>query len=161
MREIDKKRVSKVLANWTRKVYLAYKDKIEAIRASGELHDLASFGVRPTEEGYEAFLLLMDYWKYIEDGRLPGSFPPVDDMLDYVRTKPIIPRPFILPSGKQVIPTENQLAYLIGNKIYEDGIPPQPFLYETIREYDYELLPALGKALRDDVIEELTLEFKS
>ena len=57
------------------------------------------------------------YWKYIEYGRRPGKFPPPNKILDWVKIKPVIPRPV-----NGIKPTEKQLAFLISRKIARDGI---------------------------------------
>lgn len=46
--------------------------------ASGLLGNSLSTQIS-TEDGiYEVSLLMQDYWKYVEYGRLPGTFPNVD-----------------------------------------------------------------------------------
>lgn len=36
---------------------------------------------------------LAHYWKYVEYGRRPGKFPPPNKILDWIKIKPVIPRP--------------------------------------------------------------------
>lgn len=160
LKNTDFKRISKIVVQWTKKVYDSYKIKLNEHRASGELQDTMSYGARKDDNVLEGFLLLQNYWEFIEDGRQPGTFPPVDAIREWIREKNIIPRPFQLPSGRQVIPTENQLAFLIGRKIKEEGIVMDPLLTETIYENRDELFSAISKALRDDVIENLEIAFK-
>lgn len=63
---------------------------------------------------------IADYWKYVEHGRRPGGkFPPFDKILEWVRVKPILPRPV---NGLK--PTDRQIAFLISRKIARDGIEP-------------------------------------
>lgn len=62
---------------------------------------------------------LASYWKYVEYGRRPGKFPPPNKILDWVKIKPVIPRPV-----NGIKPTEKQLAFLISRKIARDGIKP-------------------------------------
>lgn len=69
-----------------------------------------------------------EYWKYVEYGRRPGKFPPVDKILSWVKSKPVLPRPG--SNGK--IPTEKQLAFLISRKIARDGIKPGSQLEEAL-----------------------------
>lgn len=65
---------------------------------------------------YEVTMTLADYWKYVEDDTRP-HFPPPSAILRWVEIKPVIPRPF--DGGR--IPTQKQLAFLIGRKISEEG----------------------------------------
>lgn len=93
---------------------------------------------------------LEDYWKYIENGTKP-HWPPVDAIKKWISVKPILPRP--LKSGK--LPTDNQLAYLIGRKISKVGTKAKPFLKPTITDFDLvgkiydEVTNLLNKQLED------------
>lgn len=91
------------------------------------------------------FLNMPEYWKYIEYGRGPGKQPPIDKMLKFV--KKITPTPYQLPSGKRVIPTEKQLAFLIGRKIGKDGVQGKYYLKETLEELEFEFIEGLKKVL--------------
>ena len=95
----------------------------------------------------EITLQLQDYWKYIEDGRKPGKFPPVGAIMRWIEVKPVIPRPNDF--GK--IPTPKQLAYLIGRKIERDGIEPFPALKTTKEELDKLYHEKISVALGHDV----------
>lgn len=99
---------------------------------------------------------LNEYWQYIEYGTNP-HFPPVDKIREWIRVKPVLPRP--LPSGK--LPTENQLAFLIGRKISKFGTKPKPFLNNTKEEFDLvgkvynATLELITKQLEQEISEEL------
>lgn len=99
---------------------------------------------------------LQDYWKYIENGTKP-HFPPVDAIRKWIKVKPVLPRP--LANGK--LPTENQLAYLIGRKISKVGTKAKPFLQPTIKEFDLvgkvynEVLELVTKQITEEINEEL------
>ena len=41
----------------------------------------------------EITLNLPDYWKYVEYGRGPGKFPPINKIGDWIVKKHILPRP--------------------------------------------------------------------
>ena len=80
--------------------------------ASGTLSKSITGIVKMNDKYLTISISLEDYWKYIEYGTNP-HFPPVDKIREWIRVKPVLPRP--LASGK--LPTENQLAFLIGRKI--------------------------------------------
>ena len=67
-----------------------------------------------------------EHWKYVEEGRKPGSWPPVANIKQWIKIKALLPKAIKckLPNGKSkmVVPTEDQRAYLIGRKIYKEGI---------------------------------------
>lgn len=103
--------------------------------ASGRLvNSLGSFVVSG-EGTYELFLRLEDYWKYVEYGRGPGKFPPLEKIREWIDVKPVIPTVY---NGK--LPTLDQLAYLIGRKIATEGIQPKNYLQNTLDELDLKPL---------------------
>lgn len=55
------------------------------------------------------------YFYWLDKGRAPGKFPPVDKILEWVRKKPVR----FSYEGKQL--TEDQIAYLIGRSLKENG----------------------------------------
>lgn len=141
-----------VLNDYAKNIVDTYKGKIEDVRASGELYKSITYQVNGKGGNFEVVISLEEYWKNIEYGRRPGAkFPPVDAIKEWIRVKRIIPEPYTLPGGKQIIPTENQLAYLIGRKISRDGIKPKPYLEEAVNEnyesFSAELLSVLGDTI--------------
>lgn len=71
-------------------------------------------------------------WQYIENDTAP-HWPPVDAIKGWIKEKPITPTP--LQDGR--IPTEDQLAYLIGRKIATDGTKGDHLLEEAIVKTDF------------------------
>lgn len=121
-----------------------------------ELGQFAPFNDSFLDTNYEIRIQLQDYAWNIEFGRKPGKFPPVDAIRRWVEQKPIIPKPMQLRNAlgqftsRIVTPTPNQLAFLIGRKIAEEGIEPTPLLQETIDELQDELLTAIRQAVGED-----------
>lgn len=123
---------------------LILKDKI----ASGEL--LNSVDIVIGEEGSEYYvaLNLQDYWKYVEKGRRPGKFPPVNAILSWIRVKPVLPT----PNADGSLPTPEQLAFLIGRSIAKNGIQPTNALSDAIKEVrSTDYIMRIREALREDI----------
>lgn len=117
--------------------------------ATGTLGGTVRYLLKRETSAYAVDLSLADYWQYVEYGRRPGKFPPPDKILQWVRIKPVIPRP--LSNGK--LPTEQSLAFLIGRKIAREGIAPTPAL-ETSADTVYDqFLARIGEALSIDLAE--------
>ena len=114
--------------------------------ASGELINSVRYLFEHNGSKYEVYLQLADYWKYVEYGRRSGKFPPVDKILNWIRVKPVIPRPF---NGK--LPSEQQLAYLIGRKIALEGTKPRNILALTLEELNEEYDDKISEALTLDL----------
>lgn len=130
------------------------KAKLESngTNASGELSKSIKGIVKFDGKYLIVSIRLNEYWKYIEYGTNP-HFPPVDAIKKWISVKPVLPRP--LASGK--LPTENQLAYLIGRKISMVGTKPKPFLNNTKEEFDLvgkvynEVLTLINKQLEEEI----------
>ena len=94
---------------------------------------------------------MADYWQYVENGRKSGKFPPLDKILDWIRVKQILPTEI---NGK--LPTERQLAYLIGRKISEEGTEGTHDLansQETIRrEFENKIQEAIKADYNEEVL---------
>lgn len=146
---IDLTNLQQVLQEYAREAEEMYKYQLSLGRktASRKLIDSVKSNVVVGEQSYEVTLTLQDYWKYIEKGRKPGKFPPVGAILSWISVKPIIPRP--MANGK--LPSPEQLAYLIGRKIEQEGIEPHPALKTTQEELDKIYHEKLSIALGNDV----------
>lgn len=99
------------------------------VDASGTLGNTLNFIISNEEGTYELALNIQDYWIYVEEGRRPGKFPPINNIKQWIRIKPVLPRGF---AGK--LPTTEQLAYLIGRKIAEKGTRGRYIYKDTIEE---------------------------
>ena len=63
-------------------------------KASGNLiSSLKPVSIQFKNNKYEADISIASYWKYVEYGRRPGRFPPINKILDWIKIKPVIPRP--------------------------------------------------------------------
>lgn len=138
-------RIKVLIEDWLDKVIEVYKDKL----GDTELGNNITKSVEFDTNGFNIKLELNDYWKYVEEGRQPGKQPPMEDMLKL--TKNIIPKPYILPNGKSVIPDERQLAFLIGRKIGRDGYEGNHFLGQTIEELNGELKEGIKNIIIEEV----------
>lgn len=100
---------------------------------------------------------LEDYWKWVENGRKAGKFPPVDAIKKWITIKPVIPRG---KNGK--VPTENQLSYLIGRKIAREGTRANPFLEPTIRDFKLvdKIYAAVNSMLTNEINKAVSEELK-
>lgn len=87
-------------------------------KATGDLiRSIKPIEIQFETNKYSGSISLANYWKYVEYGRRPGKFPPPNKILDWIKIKPVIPRPV-----NGIKPTEKQLAFLISRKIARDGI---------------------------------------
>lgn len=100
--------------------------------ASGRLNDSLSTKVWLHDDSVTVTIDGEAYAKYLNNGTRP-HFPPVDKILEWIRVKPVLPRPM----GNGKLPTERQLAFLIARKISEDGTPATHILEDTLKDFDF------------------------
>lgn len=136
------------LEEYAEKAEELYKRKLtdKGINASYKLLNSVETVVRRNDDEFIVTINLEDYWIYVENGRGPGRFPPIDKILEWVRVKPVIP----YSDSRGRLPTEEQLAFLIARKIANEGTEGRKVLYETVEELNRYYLPLLQQALDRD-----------
>lgn len=137
----------------------ALKDKLEenGSNATHQLSNSIKDIVKFDGKYLTVSIQLEDYYKYVENGRKAGKFPPVDAIKKWITIKPVIPRG---KNGK--VPTENQLTYLIGRKIAREGTRANPFLEPTIRDFKLvdKIYAAVNSMLTDEINKAVSEELK-
>ncbi len=120
----------------------------QKIDSTGKLKRSLGYKLKTHRNSFLLNMLAEDYWKYVNYGRKPGSFPPVNKIKQWIKQKPVRLRN---SKGSYISTTEqgiNQLAYLIGRKIKRKGIAPTNFLTEPFedefRKLPDELIEAYG-----------------
>lgn len=122
-------------------------------KASGNLiNSLKPVSLEFKDNKYTASISLASYWKYVEYGRKPGKFPPPDKILDWIKIKPIIPRP-----NKGITPSQKQLAFLISRKIARDGIKAGNQFSETLNLVWAKNKDSIEKAIDSDLSASINL----
>lgn len=143
--------LQKVLQDYAKEAEEVYKYQISlgGKNASRKLTDSVTSKVVVNGQAFEIYLNLQHYWKYIEEGRKPGKFPPVGAILNWISVKPILPRPDDEGNLERLKP--KQLSFLIGRKIKEEGIDPFPALKTTQEELNRIYHDRLSAALANDI----------
>jgi hypothetical protein len=117
-------------------------------KASGDLLRSLDSRVIQTAFGtkYTIVLKAEDYLQYVDRGRRPGKFPPVDAIAKWVRLKGISPK----------------AIYPIGKKIKEKGIKPtnviQKSLDKTLQGIQFRKLEDGMSDWVDDMVEQMALD---
>jgi hypothetical protein len=134
-----------VLLNEIREAYIKdQKDK--GIRASGK----SAESLRIETKNNQGALYGAKYFIQQMVGRKPGKFPPIDDILDWMRVKNISP--------KDTKTTERQLAFLIARKIANSGTDiflgrrPGLDIDDQIKSIVQEWKKGFAKELKGEII---------
>ena len=140
--------LEEVLERYGNEVAEGYKENLQSkdINASGDLAQSVQYRIERNGSAYEVSLQLADYWKWIEKGRRPGKMPPLGAIEKWIKVKPVIPKPY---NGK--LPTEKQLAFLIGRKIALEGTEARHPLRDTLEDKNQEFLLQIEKAFMEDL----------
>ena len=150
--------LQRVLGEFAQELRNRYQDNL--IRdnkiASGNLLNSIDYKVQYDDRAIWVELHLEDYYKWVENGRGPGKFPPPDKIMEWIRIKPVIPDD---RGGK--LPTEQQLAYLIGKKIAEEGIEPGNQLHNAMDDIYSQFEEKIDEAIALDVNEAIDIIFSS
>jgi hypothetical protein len=124
--------------------------------ASGNLLNSIDYKVQYDDRTIWVELHLEDYYKWVENGRAPGKFPPPDKIMEWIRIKPVIPDD---RGGK--LPTEQQLAFLIGRKIAEEGIEPGNQLHNAMDDIYPQFEERIDEAIALDINDAIEIIFSS
>ena len=125
--------------------------------ASGLLGDTMESIVKIYDDHFEVDIELQDYWYYVDNGRRPGKFPPPNKIREWIQVKPVIP--YEAKNGR--VPTVDQLTFLIGRKIANEGTDPKPFFQKNIAPTYEHFKEAIALAIDEDLaeyIEDLVLQ---
>lgn len=88
----------------------------------------------------------VDYARAVEEGTAGGRFPPVDNILDWVKvTRQVPDDPSLSP---------DDLAFVIARSIARRGTPPQPYLAPALEENRSRAERRISQAI-DDALREL------
>lgn len=117
---------------------------------SGKLLNSIRYIFNKNNKSFEISMEMAEYWKYVENGRKSGKFPPISAIREWMKVKQVIPRPY---NGK--LPTENQLAFLIARSISKKGIRPRPIFNDTLDDAMKDFENGLEDAFTKDIENEM------
>lgn len=151
----DLKKTAEILIAYADEVSNLYRQKLidGGVVATGDLVNSVSTTVNISGSKAVVTLSLLDYWKNVEYGRAPGKFAPVDNITQWIRAKPVLPK----ENTSEQIPTEDQLCFLINRKIARDGIKERPFLAQTLEEVNQKYEQLIMEALQSDFNEDVNI----
>lgn len=147
--DIDWKHLMEVLERYGEYFIQQARANLGANRsnATGTLSDTMKSIVTIGQTHFKVEIELQTYWDYVEKGRKPGKFPPVNKIKEWIQVKPV--RPY--PDARGKLPTIDQLAFLIGRKIYREGIDPAPFFKPALEDTKRYFELAIENAIDEDV----------
>ena len=148
-----------VLNSFGRLLVEDYKESLiyNSVNASDDLYKSVKYYFESDNRFLEVQLELESYYWYVENGRKAGKFPPIQAIEEWIKVKPVLP--YTDKNGK--LPTLNQLTYLIGRKIKEDGIEGKHLLQKSVDDIYREIEKSLVEALSKDLHKAVEIELLS
>ena len=149
-------KVAEVLERYAKEFIELYKVNLamSGRPASGRLSNSLNYKVSIGTNVYAVDISLLDYWKYIESGTRP-HWPPVSAIREWIKVKPVIPRP--MANGK--LPTESQLAFLIGRKISRVGTEGINDFERANQEIFSRMEMSIAEAVTEDLQRQVSIIF--
>ena len=150
---MDFENTAKTIQDYAERFIEVYRGRLEGFGyENGKLYKTLNYSISNEGIDWVVTIHLEDYWKYIEDGRRPGAkMPPVEAIKKWIEYKKILPRPIQLKSGKTVIPSTQQLAFLIARSIGKNGIEARPIARETVDQLNNEFVSILKSSIQRDI----------
>ena len=162
MEDIKWTRLTEVLNEFADAFIQNARNNLEANQSNASYNLYNSFEkvIEVGEDYFKVSISLADYWQYLENGRGPGKFPPVDKIKEWIEVKPVNPTP--LSNGKT--PSVEQLSFLISRKIANEGTEGKPFFEpakeQTIREFEDKINQAVDEDVSNFILELVEKEMR-
>ena len=113
--------------------YTAPIDNTGSLRKGFKIRDKINSGLSAELE-LELDHKVKDYFFVVNDGRRKGKMPPLNPILEWVKSKPVRARGADGAFVKNSEAMQRQLAYQIARKIKEDGTEPTYFFTEGVEQ---------------------------
>lgn len=162
MEDIKWTRLTEVLNEFADAFIQNARNNLDANQSNASYNLYNSFEkvIEVGEDYFKVSVSLADYWQFLENGRGPGKFPPVDKIKEWIEVKPVNPTP--LSNGKT--PSVEQLSFLISRKIANEGTEGQPFFEpakeQTIREFEDKINQAIDEDVSNFILELVEKEMR-
>lgn len=162
MEDIKWTRLTEVLNEFADAFIQNARNNLDANQSNASYNLYNSFEkvIEVGEDYFKVSISLADYWQYLENGRGPGKFPPVDKIKEWIEVKPVNPTP--LSNGKT--PSVEQLSFLISRKIANEGTEGKPFFEpakeQTIREFEDKINQAIEEDVSNFILELVEKEMR-
>ena len=113
--------------------------------ASGSLVNSINYRLRESINGFQIQLLANDYLKYVDQGRRPGTYPPIQAIQKWASIKGI----------------PKEAAWAIRQNIYKFGIKPTNVIRKTLRviETSRDANRKYEQRMVDNIVKQLEKNF--
>ena len=151
------KGIQGILQNWGNEIIAKFRANLQKNKslASRRLYSEIESDILPTKTGFSLQIKMLDYYKWIEDGRPPTttktpSNPTLQKSIEQ----------WIINKGIQTRTSKNQsraasvksLAYVIARKIHRKGTKSRPFISPVLTDkMKQTLVDRIGRYIADSL----------
>ena len=152
--KIEWRHLKETLENFADYFIQAARDNLQKNKsnASYDLYNSFEKIIEIGDDWFSVKISLEDYWYYVENGRKAGKFPPLPKIQEWIEIKPIQP----YPDSNGKIPSVEQLSFLIGRKIANEGTEPHPFFEPAKEDAISRFELSIDLAIEEDIDEYIT-----
>jgi hypothetical protein len=138
-----KKIITKEIAPIAGKIVTEMKKNVKSDSA---LQKSIDYNVIVKQDKIEVQFVSNDYGIYVDKGRKPGKFVPVNKLTTWINKEGIKPR-----GGISV----KSLSFVINRKIKEKGIKARPFINKSFKKYQREFNQVIGETVAKYIVKEI------
>jgi len=99
----------------------------------------------------KGYFEMLEYGLYVDEGRKPGKYAPVNAIRQWIKSKPVAPRDKRGRFMKRTPATMKSLAFLLNRAIFEYGIEPTHFFSDPLDEEIDKLVKKLPASVEADI----------
>jgi len=166
--------IPKVLDDYGRKIVAKLKENLLKHNASGDLYDSVEYNIEDVGNGFYKFqILLLPYYKFLDEGRANGKMPPEKPIMDWLRHPSVINRLKLNSSpvyaygkakhkgGHKAVSVSKEsrlksLAFLIRRKIGKYGTKGTGFYSSVVNEdLEKKIYQDLSENISDKILVEI------
>lgn len=149
--------ILRIIQNWGNELISNFRSNLQKNKslASRNLYQQIEPSISTQPKGYNLKIQMLDYWKYVENGRPPTrtnspSNPTLQKSIEE----------WIVNKGIQVRTSKNQdrrtaiksLAYVIARKIHRNGTKARPFISPALTDKTMQILSdRIGKYIAESL----------
>ena len=151
---MDFENTAKTIQKYAERFIEVYRGHLEDFGyTDGKLYKTLDYSISNEGIDWVVTIHLEEYWKYIEDGRRAGArMPPIEAIKNWIEYKKILPKTIQLKSGKTVLPSTEQLAFVIARSISKIGIEARPIARETVDQLNREFIGDIKASIQRDIM---------
>lgn len=138
---LNDKGIPNIIQNWGNQLIAQMRNNLTKNKSNATSQLLQSMigKVTTTATGYNVSIIMNDYYVNVENGQPPGTFVKTKHLYDWIENKKDLQVRIISKSPNRIAATKS-LAYVIQQKIKENGTEARPFIEPALSKVTTQVL---------------------